>query len=98
MVDESLEREIRAEVESALVRAKATRMVAVQFGDQVERRAGELRRIARIAYDEGEKGIVELLDAIRTSLRMELQALASRHEARRRQIEFNRVMGLEVGL
>ncbi len=90
------EREIRAEVESAHVRARAAREAAERFGDQVEQRAGELRRIAQLAYDEGEKGILELLDAFRTSLRMELQALATRHEAKREQIELNRVMGREA--
>ncbi|MHC4140447.1 MAG: TolC family protein [Planctomycetota bacterium] len=93
---EILEREIRADVESALARAQAAREAAERFGDQVEWRAGELRRIAQLAYDEGEKGILELLDAFRTSLRMELQALDARHEAKRGQIELHRVMGREV--
>ncbi len=93
---EMLEREIRADVKSALARAQAARDAAERFSGQVEGRAGELRRIAQLAYDEGEKGILELLDAFRTSLRMELQALATRHEAKREQIELNRVMGREV--
>ena len=93
---EILERVIRADVESALARAQAAREAAERFGDLVERRAGELRRIAHLAYDEGEKGILELLDAFGTSLRMELQAVAARHEAKREQIELNRVMGREV--
>ncbi len=93
---EILKREIRGEVESALVRAQAAREAAERFGAQVEQRAGELRRIARLTYDEGERGILELLDAIRTSLRMELQALAARHEAKREEIELSRVMGREV--
>lgn len=93
---ELLVREIRAEVESALARAKAARAAAERFGDPVEERAGELRRIAQLAYDEGEKGILELLDAFRTSLRMELQALASRHEAKGEQIALDRVMGRKV--
>jgi len=93
---EIVKREIRADVASALARAQAAREAAERFGGQVERRAGELRRIARLAYDEGEKGILELLDAYRTSLRMELQVLAARHEAKREQIELNRVTGREV--
>lgn len=91
-----LEREIRAEVESALVRARAARDAARQFGDSAGQRAGELRRIAQLAYDEGEKGILELLDAFRTSIRIERQALAARHEAKKRQIELDRVLGREV--
>ena len=93
---EIMEREIRAEVESALAQARAARKAVDRFGDQVERRAGELRRIAQLAYDEGEQGILELLDASRTSLRMELLVLAARHEAKRERIHLNRVMGREV--
>lgn len=93
---EILEREIRAEVASALASARAAWMAAEQFGSPVERRAGDLRRIAQLAYDEGEKGILDLLDAFRTSLRMELQALTVRHEAKKTQVELDRVMGVEV--
>jgi cobalt-zinc-cadmium efflux system outer membrane protein len=93
---EILEREIRADVESALARAQAAREAAELFGDRFELRADELRRIAHLAYNEGEKGILELLDGFSTSLRMELQAIAARHEAKRAQIEMNRVIGREV--
>jgi len=93
---EILEREIRAEVETALARAQAARSAAVQFGPATERRAAELRRIAQLAYDEGERGILDLLDAWRTSLRMELWALSARQEARREHIQLERVMGSEV--
>ncbi len=91
-----LERAIRAEVESAFARQEAARRTAGRFGDPVVRRAGELRRIARLAYDEGEMGILELLDAFRTSLGMEMQSLEVRHEARRERIELDRVLGREV--
>jgi cobalt-zinc-cadmium efflux system outer membrane protein len=93
---EILARKIRAEVQSALARAQAARQAAGRFGGDVERRAGDLRHIAQLAFDEGESGILELLDAVRTSLRMELQALAARHEARREQINLDHVMGREV--
>lgn len=91
-----LEREIRAEVETALVQARTTQNAASQFGESAEHRAGELRRIAQLAYDEGEKGILELLDAFRTSVRIELQVLAARHEAKQSRIELDRVLGAEV--
>jgi len=93
---EILAREIRAEVQATLARARAARQTAGRFDGPVEQRAGELRRIAQLAFDEGENGILELLDAVRTSLRMELQALAARHEARREQINLDHVMGREV--
>jgi cobalt-zinc-cadmium efflux system outer membrane protein len=91
-----LEREIRAEVESALVQAQTARDAARRFGQSADQRANELRHIAQLAYDEGERGILELLDAFRTSVRVELQALAARHEAKQEQIELDRVLGREV--
>jgi cobalt-zinc-cadmium efflux system outer membrane protein len=93
---EILEREIRVEVGSALANERAARERAEIHGPAVEQRAAELRRIAQFAYDEGENGILELLDAHRTSLSMELNALTSRFEAKRAAIELDRVIGTEV--
>jgi len=93
---EILEREIRVQVESAMVRVQTARDAVRRFGEPAERRTSELRRIAQLAYDEGEKGILDLLDAFRTSVRVELQALAARHDAKREQIELDRVLGREV--
>ena len=94
---EILERKIRADVQAALVREKAARQAADRYGDGVERRAAELRTIADLAYAEGEAGILELLDAYRTSLAMELRALAVRFNAKRAEIERDRAIGIEVG-
>jgi len=92
---EILEREIRAEVASAIAMENAARQAAERYAD-VERRSGEIRRIAQLAWDEGEMGVHSLLDALEASFRMELQALAARHEAKRERIELDRVMGREV--
>jgi cobalt-zinc-cadmium efflux system outer membrane protein len=93
---EILTRRIRAEVQAAVVREQAARRAARAYGEDVERRAVELHRIARLMYDEGESGILELLDAHRTSLTMELRALAARHEAKSAEIDRDRVIGNEV--
>jgi cobalt-zinc-cadmium efflux system outer membrane protein len=93
---EILEREIRADVQAAIVRERAARQNAQRHGKEVERRAGELRRIAELSYDEGEAGILELLDAYRTSLAMELRALSVRYEAKRAEIDRDRAIGVEV--
>jgi cobalt-zinc-cadmium efflux system outer membrane protein len=93
---EILRRRIRAEVQAAVAREQAARKAALGYGDEVERRAGELNRIARLKYDEGESGILELLDAHRTSLTMQLRALDARYEAKIAEIERNRVIGNEV--
>jgi cobalt-zinc-cadmium efflux system outer membrane protein len=93
---EIMTRRIRAEVQAAVVREQAARKAAVGYGEDVERRASELHRIARLKYDEGESGILELLDAHRTSLTMQLRALAARHEAKIAEIDRHRVIGNEV--
>jgi len=93
---EILQREIRAEVLAALARESAAREAARRYDDEVERRGAELRRIAQLAYDEGESGILELLDAHRTSLAMELRALETRYEAKLAEIELDRAIGNEV--
>jgi cobalt-zinc-cadmium efflux system outer membrane protein len=89
-------REIRAEVLASLARERAARQAAQRHGKDIEQRAGELRRIAQLAYDEGENGILELLDAHRTSLGMELRALAVQYEAKSAEIDRNRAIGIEV--
>jgi cobalt-zinc-cadmium efflux system outer membrane protein len=93
---EIMQRRIRADVQAAVAREHAARESARQFGHDAERRAIELRRIAQLRYDEGESGILELLDAHRTSLTMELRALAARYEAKHAEIERNRAIGVEV--
>jgi cobalt-zinc-cadmium efflux system outer membrane protein len=93
---EILEREIRADVQAALARERAAREAAERHGGEIERRAEELRRIAELAYEEGEAGILELLDAHRASLATELRALAVRYEVKRAEIERDRAIGAEV--
>lgn len=93
---EILARRIRADVQAAVAREQAARRTARDYGQDVERRAVELQGIARLQYDEGESGILELLDAHRTSLTMELRALAARYEARSAEIDRDRIIGNEV--
>ncbi len=94
--EEILTRRIRADVQAALSREKAARRVARAYGEDAEGRAVELQTIARLKYDEGESGILELLDAQRTALTMQLRALAARYEAKDAEIERDRVIGNEV--
>ena len=93
---EILEREIRADVQAALTRERVALQAAERYGDEVEQRAAELRRIAELAYEDGEARILELLDAYRTSLATELRALAVRYEAKRAEIDRDRAIGAEV--
>lgn len=93
---EMLQREIRAGVNAAVTRERLAREAARRHGRTVASRAGEMRRIAELAYEEGEAGILELIDAYRTSLATEMRALSLRYEARRAEIERQRAMGIEV--
>jgi len=93
---EILTRRIRADVQAAVAREHAARDAAERYRKGIERRAAELNRIARLKYDEGESGILELLDAHRTSLTMQLRALAARYEAKAAEIDRNRSIGNEV--
>jgi outer membrane protein TolC len=49
--------------------------------------------IAEVAYREGEVGILELLDAVRTSSRARLRSIEIRLEARLAQIALERAVG-----
>jgi cobalt-zinc-cadmium efflux system outer membrane protein len=91
-----LSRRIRAEVQAAVERERAARQAVELYGEGAERRAAELSRIARLRYEEGESGVLELLDAHRTSLAIRLRALAARYDARLARIERDRVIGREV--
>jgi len=93
---EILTRRIRADVQAALAREQAARRAVAACGSDVEGRAAELHAIARLRYDEGESGILELLDAHRTALAMELRALEAAHEVRSAKIERDRIIGNEV--
>lgn len=93
---EILERQVRADVKAALARERTAREAARRHGESVVQRAADLRKIAELAYDEGEAGILELLDAYRTALSSELRALGVRYEAKRAAIERQRAIGIEV--
>lgn len=56
-------------------------------------RAAELTEIATAAYEEGEYGILEVLDAHRVRLRSELRLLELSGAARRAMIELERAIG-----
>jgi cobalt-zinc-cadmium efflux system outer membrane protein len=91
-----LERRVRADVKAAIARERAAREAVVGHGRGLAERAIELRRIAKLAYDEGEAGILELLDAHRTSLEAHLRALALRYQAKKAAIARDRATGDEV--
>ena len=86
----SFEHQIRAEIARAS-EALALRQAAAT--DDAESAAGELTQIAEIAYREGEVGILELLDAIRTAFRALMRSIELRLDARLAQVALERAVG-----
>jgi cobalt-zinc-cadmium efflux system outer membrane protein len=86
----SLERQIRAEISRAS-EALALRLAAV--AEDAEGAGEELTRIAEVAYREGETGILELLDAVRTASRARTRSIELRLDARLAQIALERAVG-----
>jgi cobalt-zinc-cadmium efflux system outer membrane protein len=85
---------IELQIRSEIVRASETLALrqAAASEDQ-EAAADELTRIAEVAYREGEVGILELLDAVRTAARARARSIDSRFEARLAQIALERAVG-----
>jgi cobalt-zinc-cadmium efflux system outer membrane protein len=86
----AIEQQIRAEIARASD-ALTLRLAAVS-GDQ-EATGEELMRIAEVAYREGEVGILELLDAVRTASRARTRTIEIRLDARLAHIALERAVG-----
>jgi cobalt-zinc-cadmium efflux system outer membrane protein len=86
----AVEEQVRAEITQAS-EVMALRQAAISQ-DQVD--AGdELMRIAEVAYREGEVGILQLTDAVRTASRARFRSIEIRLEARLAQIALERAVG-----
>ena len=86
----SLERQIRGEI------ARASEALTLrQAAEAADRDAAgtELMQIAEVAYREGEVGILELLDAVRTAARARMRSIDLRLEVRLAQIAVERAVG-----
>jgi cobalt-zinc-cadmium efflux system outer membrane protein len=86
----SIEHQIRAEITRAS-EAFALRQAAVS--EDAEAAADELTQIAEVAYREGEVGILELLDAVRTASRARMRSIELRRDARLAHIALERAVG-----
>jgi outer membrane protein, heavy metal efflux system len=86
----SIELQIRSEIVRAS-EALALRQAAV--AEDQEASGDELTRIAEVAYREGEVGLLELLDAVRTSSRARTRSIDLRLEARLAQVALERAVG-----
>jgi cobalt-zinc-cadmium efflux system outer membrane protein len=86
----SIELRIRSEIALA---SEALVVRQAALSDDEETAAEELTRMAEVAYREGEVGILELLDAVRTASRARTRSIDLRLEARLAQIALERAVG-----
>ena len=67
-----------------------------EYGRESGETGAELSRIAQLAYQEGEIGILELLDAYRVNRQSQLHLLKLQESAKEAAIGLDRVVGEEV--
>jgi cobalt-zinc-cadmium efflux system outer membrane protein len=92
-----LTQRIRAAVEGT-VRAFNVRVQARdRYRQELAGSGPELIKIATVAYQEGEIGILQLLDAYRSQRQAELRVLDIQAAVKEAQIELERVVGEELG-
>jgi len=91
-----LARQIRTEVEGALAVLKLRREAQTAFEREMESSGSELVRITQIAYQEGEIGILELLDAYRVNGAANLRRLDLEAGVKEAFIELERAVGEEL--
>ncbi len=83
------------EVQGLLAQASALRDEAKRFRRDAVGASNDLVAVAERAYDAGEMDLLEVLDAHRSALAAELQALDIEESARRAVIELSRSTGAE---
>ena len=86
----SIEDRIRSEIAGA---SEVLSMRQAALSQEQHGAAEELLRIAEVAYREGEVGILELLDAVRTASRARVRNIDLRLDARLAQIALERAVG-----
>lgn len=91
-----LRQQIQAEVRVAHAVFDIHRQKAERYRASTSETANDLLAVARLGYEEGELGILELLDALRQSLDGRVRGLEMLAAARRAAIELDRVVGLEI--
>ncbi|MBI1789146.1 MAG: TolC family protein [Acidobacteria bacterium] len=93
---EALERRIRAEVAVAALALEARTAAVDQYRREVNEVGADLTRIARVSYQEGQIGILELLDSYRVNRQALLRLLDLRALAKEAVIELDRAVGEEA--
>jgi outer membrane protein TolC len=93
---ESWRTRIAAEVRAAYAVLAIHQERANRYRDAASQISEPLVAVARVGYEEGELGILELLDAERQALEARVRMLELAADARRAAIELDRVVGVEL--
>jgi outer membrane protein, heavy metal efflux system len=93
---EVLRTTLRAQIAAWRAALVERRGVADRYRTSVTATAGEIERIARVSYDAGERGILELLDAYRTTAAARLRQAALDAAVREAEIELEFASGWEI--
>jgi cobalt-zinc-cadmium efflux system outer membrane protein len=93
---EALRITLRADITAARAAAVERRRAAERYREAALKNSGEVERIAQVSYDAGERGILELLDAYRTSSSARVRQAALDAAARESEIELEFVSGWEI--
>ena len=87
---------LRAEISSLREIVERRRLAATQYRGTALRGVDEIERIARVSYEAGERGILELLDAYRTGLAASARQASLDLLVREAEIELEFVTGWEM--
>jgi cobalt-zinc-cadmium efflux system outer membrane protein len=93
---ETLRIALRADITAARAAAVERRRAAERYGEAALKNSDEVERIAQVSYDAGERGILELLDAYRTSSAARVRRAALDAAAREAEIDLEFVSGWEI--
>ncbi len=93
---EVLESQILADVRGAHESVLLRRRTAQRYEQQSRLRAQELRQIAEVAYQEGELGILELLDTFRVAQQSRLRLVELQAFAKLAEVDLDRALGKEL--
>jgi len=92
----TLERQIRTEIQGAREVLMIRREALAAYQRELASEGAELTRITRVAYEEGEAGILELLDSLRVNRLASLRLVDLQAGVREAFIELERVVGAEL--
>jgi len=90
---EAIREQLRFRVKGAWEETQARLVTAAAYQDHAVTQTEDLVKIARAAYEGGEAGILELLDALRIELDVQLRLLDLSAAARRSALELERLVG-----